>query len=715
MEHPCEVLLLASSIYHIFAAFGLLVKEFRHIIPSPKLSTINDGSPPKIMDQRSRLAAKSHLAYLKGMTESCPVVPRTGKEYSLDFFAEELGHHSKLWIDLRNELLKVSTLSSVSSDDIEVTSQTLDSSSDEVKVMKAQVPSFPRYGVQATTATLKSPSVEISLLVPKVPHHQSSNHPQCFSLERMSDNKFKSLRKKMMRMKETMDEFGIFRELERRHDSIDALKTSYLACCAKFCQEKLPKATTKYQTYLVKCAAYTGIIIHDLLGVKQSNLLSVYQNVFAHVLEFSFKDSYLPNKSGNPTLSYEFFFGKLLPRSVFSGANIAAQKLLLFLRECFEVMELKPPDDHLLFYFEDKRFDNVRAKIHTNDDALVGAENIIEFSKSMKSLGCVSPTPLEAPDPADTNLGTLLHDCQSSGRTKSNLSRKGDQDDLQPLLSRTLFDSMSPVVPSSKVKATKRMVPMNPSASFETNTSNRVITEGEKIPSTKETSAKKKHTPTRKMQTPAKKMQTSAKNKQSEKRLESPLVSSRSPPQRSLSRTLIDSMIPVVPSSKAKGTKRMVQKNPSASFETSSSNRDITQHFLPESQPLLSRSSTGPSYQCDWHQAIPCTMTDLAPLPCQREGCEVLVHHICQSAWESREGHDDVVARYCRRHHPNYKGEKILFANETSAKKKHTPARKLETPAKKMRTSAKNKQSEKRRESPRVSSRSPPKRYRSET
>jgi hypothetical protein len=53
-------------------------------------------------------------------------------------------------------------------------------------------------------------------------------------------------------------------------------------------------------------------------------------------------------------------------------------------------------------------------------------------------------------------------------------------------------------------------------------------------------------------------------------------------------------------------------------------------------------------------------MTDLAPLPCQNEGCEVLVHHICQSAWESREGHDDVVACYCCWHHPNYNNSSAL-------------------------------------------------------
>ncbi len=85
--------------------------------------------------------------------------------------------------------------------------------------------------------------------------------------------------------------------------------------------------------------------------------------------------------------------------------------------------------------------------------------------------------------------------------------------------------------------------------------------------------------------------------------------------------------------------------------------RQETDDDLAESQPLLSPPAgvaSHPSYLCYWTQAIPCTMTGLAPLSCQNEGCEVLVHHICQAAWECREGHDDVVARYCCRHHPNY-------------------------------------------------------------
>ena len=63
------------------------------------------------------------------------------------------------------------------------------------------------------------------------------------------------------------------------------------------------------------------------------------------------------------------------------------------------------------------------------------------------------------------------------------------------------------------------------------------------------------------------------------------------------------------------------------------------------------------SYVCDWAQAIRCEYPTLKPLPCQRDGCENtrLVHHLCQSAWERREGYDDTVARYCCLHHPDYK------------------------------------------------------------
>jgi hypothetical protein len=40
------------------------------------------------------------------------------------------------------------------------------------------------------------------------------------------------------------------------------------------------------------------------------------------------------------------------------------------------------------------------------------------------------------------------------------------------------------------------------------------------------------------------------------------------------------------------------------------------------------------SFSCDWAQATICKFSKLEPLKCQINGCEKLVHHICQAAWE---------------------------------------------------------------------------------
>jgi len=77
-----------------------------------------------------------------------------------------------------------------------------------------------------------------------------------------------------------------------------------------------------------------------------------------------------------------------------------------------------------------------------------------------------------------------------------------------------------------------------------------------------------------------------------------------------------------------------------------------------ESQPLLSPPACVPTtYVCNWAQAIQCMYSTLKPLPCQREGCDFLVHHLCQGAWERQKGYEDTVARLCCLHHPDYKYE----------------------------------------------------------
>ncbi len=54
-----------------------------------------------------------------------------------------------------------------------------------------------------------------------------------------------------------------------------------------------------------------------------------------------------------------------------------------------------------------------------------------------------------------------------------------------------------------------------------------------------------------------------------------------------------------------------------------------------ESQPLLSPPArlVAKSCICDWAQAIQCDLPHVEPAPCQRQGCGILVHHLCQGEW----------------------------------------------------------------------------------
>jgi hypothetical protein len=61
----------------------------------------------------------------------------------------------------------------------------------------------------------------------------------------------------------------------------------------------------------------------------------------------------------------------------------------------------------------------------------------------------------------------------------------------------------------------------------------------------------------------------------------------------------------------------------------------------------------GASNICNWGKVIQCNLTALLPLKCQKDGCNILVHHHCQGNWEQSNGHTDTFAHYCFSHHPN--------------------------------------------------------------
>ena len=67
----------------------------------------------------------------------------------------------------------------------------------------------------------------------------------------------------------------------------------------------------------------------------------------------------------------------------------------------------------------------------------------------------------------------------------------------------------------------------------------------------------------------------------------------------------------------------------------------------------LNNKKFGSNIICNWGKVIQCNLTALPPLKCQKDGCIILVHHLCQGNWERSNGHTDTVARYCFSHHPN--------------------------------------------------------------
>jgi len=56
--------------------------------------------------------------------------------------------------------------------------------------------------------------------------------------------------------------------------------------------------------------------------------------------------------------------------------------------------------------------------------------------------------------------------------------------------------------------------------------------------------------------------------------------------------------------------------------------------------------------KCDWGNIVACNFPQLKPLKCTDEGCNKLVHHLCQIEFEGREGFPETLRLKCCLHHP---------------------------------------------------------------
>ena len=56
--------------------------------------------------------------------------------------------------------------------------------------------------------------------------------------------------------------------------------------------------------------------------------------------------------------------------------------------------------------------------------------------------------------------------------------------------------------------------------------------------------------------------------------------------------------------------------------------------------------------KCDWRNIVACNFPQLKPLKCTVDGCNNLVHHLCQIEFEQRGGFPETMSLKCCLHHP---------------------------------------------------------------
>ncbi len=71
-----------------------------------------------------------------------------------------------------------------------------------------------------------------------------------------------------------------------------------------------------------------------------------------------------------------------------------------------------------------------------------------------------------------------------------------------------------------------------------------------------------------------------------------------------------------------------------SSSEDSDKSVKISDDYDSEAADASNDKKEGANNVCNWGQVIHCNHTQLPPLKCQKDGCNHLVHHLCQGNWE---------------------------------------------------------------------------------
>jgi hypothetical protein len=85
--------------------------------------------------------------------------------------------------------------------------------------------------------------------------------------------------------------------------------------------------------------------------------------------------------------------------------------------------------------------------------------------------------------------------------------------------------------------------------------------------------------------------------------------------------------------------------------------------------------------KCDWGHIVACNYPQLKPLKCIVDGCNKLVHHLCQIEFEQREGFPETLPLKCCLHHPQspFRASKPPPVNDPEDKLHSSSASNFET------------------------------------
>jgi hypothetical protein len=108
-----------------------------------------------------------------------------------------------------------------------------------------------------------------------------------------------------------------------------------------------------------------------------------------------------------------------------------------------------------------------------------------------------------------------------------------------------------------------------------------------------------------------------------------------------------DRLLPTFPSPVNEGILDNIQVSHDQSLDSQGNNDVASDSVVPDL-----RADHLENCKCDWSHIFPCNFPQLKPLNCTVNGCNKLVHHLYQIAFEEREGCAEIIALKCCLHHP---------------------------------------------------------------